>query len=114
MTFMAEELLGGGGADVGDGHPFAAGAEATAGDKRVYVRVEVELVTERLDDRDHAANSAARLAPQEGQRPRPLQEKASKNSVAQSGQRMRAKPRSKMPQSRYRATTPSRMPRQKP
>jgi hypothetical protein len=40
--------------------------------------------------------------------------KASRYSAAQSGQRMRAKPRSKMPQSRYRATTPSRRPRQKP
>jgi hypothetical protein len=61
-----------------------------------------------------AANSAARLAPHEGHRPLPLHEKARRNSAAQSGQRMRAKPRSKMPQSRYRATTPSRRPRQKP
>ena len=63
---------------------------------------------------EHVASACMQLAPQEGQRPRPLQEKSSKNSVAQSGQRMRAKPRSKMPQSRYRATTPSRRPRQEP
>jgi hypothetical protein len=35
---------------------------------------------------------AARLAPQEGQRPLPLQEKATRNSKRHSGQTTRAKP----------------------
>jgi hypothetical protein len=112
MYLMAEELLGGGGADVGDGHPFAAGAEATPGDKRVYVRVEVELVSERLDHRDHAGGQAQLLAGCRGTASFAGEGEQKLGGAA--GQRIRAKPRSKMPQSRYRATTPSRMPRQKP
>lgn len=46
---------------------------------------------------DKAPNSATRLAPQEGQSPRPLDENAEWYLPLRWGQRMRAKPRSKMP-----------------
>ena len=59
---MPEELLGSGGADVGHGYPLAGGGPAAAGDERVYVRVEVELVSERLGHRDHAGSEVLLLA----------------------------------------------------
>ena len=47
-----------------------------------------------------AATSTMRRALQEGQTPRPLQEKATRRSAAQASQRMRAKPWARMPQRR--------------
>jgi len=47
-----------------------------------------------------AATSTMRRAPQEGQAPRPVQEKATRRSVAQPSQRRRAKPWPRMPQRR--------------
>jgi hypothetical protein len=45
---VPEELLGGGRIDVRHGHPLTGGGPPATGDERVYVRVEVELVAERL------------------------------------------------------------------
>jgi hypothetical protein len=47
-----------------------------------------------------AATSTMRRALQEGQTPRPLQEKATRRSAAHASQRMRAKPWARMPQRR--------------
>jgi hypothetical protein len=45
-----------------ENHPLTGGGPPVTGDERVYVRVEVELVAERLDDRDHAGSQALLLA----------------------------------------------------
>jgi hypothetical protein len=50
---VAEELLGGARADVGHGHPFAGGGPAAAVHEGMDVGLEIELISERLDDGDH-------------------------------------------------------------
>jgi hypothetical protein len=50
---VAEELLGAGGVEIRHGDPLA-GCPAAAGDEGVHVRVQVELIAEGLDHRDHA------------------------------------------------------------
>ncbi len=59
---MSEQRLGGGSADVGNGHPGAVGGPAAAGDEGVDVGVQVELVSERLDDGHHAGSEGLFLA----------------------------------------------------
>jgi hypothetical protein len=61
-TQVPEQLLGGRGTDVRYAHPLAGAGPATAGDERVYVRVDVELVSERLGHRDHPGAEGLLLA----------------------------------------------------
>jgi hypothetical protein len=63
---VPEQLLGGRGADVRHAHPLAGAGPATAGDERVYVRVGVELIPERLGHGDHARAEALLLAGRHG------------------------------------------------
>ncbi len=59
---VPEELFGGGGADVRYGHPLAGAGPAAAGDEGVDVGMEIELVSERLDDGHHAGSEGLFLA----------------------------------------------------
>jgi hypothetical protein len=67
----------------------------------------------RTSSRKRAAVAAPRFAPHDGHSPRPLHENATRTSRRQPPQWSRANPFSKIPQSRYRATAPSTIPRQK-
>jgi hypothetical protein len=121
---VPEEELGVMGVEVRDGKPRAVLEENPAGDDGMDVRIPLQGRAKGLDDGDHTRPGigfvdgrghhlsgglkerillwrswekiAARLAPQEGQRPRPLQEKATRNSNRHSGQTTRAKPDSKI------------------
>jgi hypothetical protein len=63
---VPEQLLGGRGADVRHAHPLAGGGPAAAGDERVNVRMDVELIPERLRHRDHTGAKALLLAGRHG------------------------------------------------
>ena len=91
-NLVSEEELGSVFVDVGNGNPFAIRFENAS------ARIWFWSISEKM---------AARLAPHEGRSPRPLQEKATRNSSRQLVHCTRAKPDSNKPQSRYLATAVS-------